>query len=107
MDRRIQLAVDKLIESLGFKKGEWDRVAVPGGAYNLEVISESIEVSVRVNGAESIVLTVHEDCKSGHAVSVSLDSVMEAVSRFDLPSRFFLVRLDGTWEEKFDESLCH
>ena len=98
IDFRFQGTIDKLIRSLGYNPGDFDRVSVAGGAGNFEILKHHAPLSKRLHDPEMIILTVHEDCGAG-AKKEDLMTAKKIVSETIPHARCFFLKLDGSWEE--------
>lgn len=96
MDFRFQKAFGELLESLGVKPGDFDRLSIPGGAGNFEKLKEYLTLSKDLHAARQFILTIHEDCGAG----AKKEDLKEAVriAKEVLPEaeiKTFYVSLDG------------
>ena len=100
MDLRFQGVTDALIAELGLVSGDFDRVAVAGGAGNGALLAEHLRLSERLHNTKKMVLTAHEDCGAG-ATRDSLVEALSATRQMDTRQdvRGFWLKLDGTWDE--------
>ena len=77
MDFRIQRAVDELLDSLKVELGDFDRVAVAGGAGNTGLLFYHLDLSQRLHEPDTFVLTCHDDCGYG----ATKDDLLKSLKR--------------------------
>lgn len=77
MDFRIQKALNVLITDLKIEMGDVDRVTVAGGAGNTGLMFYHIDLSSKLHGPHTFILTAHEDCGYG----TTKDDLLKSQSR--------------------------
>ena len=98
IDFRFQQAIENLLKTLDFECGDFDRVAVAGGAGNFEVLKHHAPLSKKLHCPNVAILTVHEDCGAG-AKKDDLIKAREIAKDLFEKVRCFYLKLDGTFEE--------
>lgn len=105
IDFRLQEAINNWI-SKNFAPKTFDRVALAGGAKNLDTILGQIDIAVRLHHIKKIVLINHEDCgvygEAGMPARHTQD-LKEAKAKVretypDLQVETYYLHLDGTFE---------
>lgn len=105
IDFRFQAFIDKWI-SLNFQKGDFDRVALAGGIFDLPAIIKQVEISHNLHHIKEVVLINHEDCgaygKEGNYKRhvQDLKSAKEKIQQLlpDLKISLYYLHLDGVFE---------
>ena len=101
MDFRIQKTVGELLKTIDIHEGDFDRVSIAGGAANAEQLKKHIGLSSALHSPQVFILTIHEDCGAG-AKEGDLRNARNLIqsSYPECQIRTFIIKLDGTWEEK-------
>ncbi|OHA15657.1 MAG: hypothetical protein A3G52_00825 [Candidatus Taylorbacteria bacterium RIFCSPLOWO2_12_FULL_43_20] len=98
IDFRFQKAHEELISKLGINYGDFDRVAVAGGAGNFEQLRTHAEISNRLHDTDTVILTIHEDCGAG-AKKEDFTKAKEIANEFFSQVKLVHINLDGSIEE--------
>jgi len=108
MDFRIQPAVDSLVDSL-VHEGDFDRIAVAGGAGNTGLLFYHLDLSQRLHHPDTFILIGHEDCGYGATkedLMTNFNRVRVELPNSDTVRAFWISKKDGStteweWNEVF------
>ena len=105
IDFRLQEYINKWI-SANFQPKTFDRVALGGGAKNLDIILSQIDIAVRLHHIKKVVLVNHEDCgaygetgtSEKHAEDLKAARVKINTVYPNLEIQTYYLHLDGTFD---------
>ena len=108
MDYRLQKSLnDWLDKNPG--AGQYDRVAIAGGALDIYSVLKQVELAVRVHGIRKVILVNHEDCRAyGSAGTferhktdlIEAERKIHALYMNLIVEKYYL-KLDGTFEQVY------
>jgi len=68
MDYRIQSLVMDILHKYNLKVGDYDLIAIKGGAGNFQQLQSHLEVSKSLHDPQLVILTIHSDCGAGASI---------------------------------------